>query len=77
VSFEDRQDLLGHRSARITTYYSAAELSILTEVANGACDSNRRHPELVVLRPSGQVGAITPATSWRRRRPPRTPLDGN
>jgi integrase len=27
VSFEDRQDLLGHRSGRITTHYSAAELS--------------------------------------------------
>jgi hypothetical protein len=24
VSFEDRQDLLGHRSGRITTHYSAA-----------------------------------------------------
>ena len=29
VNFEDRQDLLGHRSARITTHYSAAELSRL------------------------------------------------
>jgi integrase len=26
VSFEDRQDLLGHRSGRITSHYSAAEL---------------------------------------------------
>ena len=26
VSFEDRQDLLGHRSGRITTHYSRAEL---------------------------------------------------
>jgi integrase len=26
VSFEDRQDLLGHRSGRITTHYSQAEL---------------------------------------------------
>jgi integrase len=34
VSFEDRQDLLGHRSARITTHYSAAELSTLIEAAN-------------------------------------------
>ena len=29
VSFEDRQDLLGHRSGRITTHYSAAELESL------------------------------------------------
>jgi integrase len=25
VSFEDRQDLLGHKSGRITTHYSQAE----------------------------------------------------
>ncbi len=29
VSFEDRQDLLGHRSGRITTHYSSAELQNL------------------------------------------------
>ena len=33
VSFEDRQDLLGHRSVRITTHYSASELSRLIEAA--------------------------------------------
>ncbi len=49
VSFEDRQDLLGHRSARITTHYSAAELSKLIEAANRVCDSGERRPELVVL----------------------------
>ncbi|HUL02168.1 MAG TPA: tyrosine-type recombinase/integrase [Gemmatimonadales bacterium] len=50
VSFEDRQDLLGHRSGRITTHYSAAELSKLIEAANRVCESDRRQPELVVLR---------------------------
>jgi len=50
VSFEDRQDLLGHRSGRITTHYSAAELSKLLEAANRVCESDRRQPELVVLR---------------------------
>jgi integrase len=35
VSFEDRQDLPGHRSGRITTHYSAAELSKLIEAVNG------------------------------------------
>lgn len=29
VSFEDRQDLLGHKSGRITTHYSAAEIGRL------------------------------------------------
>ena len=37
ISFEDRQDLLGHRSGRITTHYSAAELTNLIEAANRAC----------------------------------------
>jgi len=34
VSFQDRQNLLDHRSGRITTHYSAAELSRLIEAAN-------------------------------------------
>ncbi len=50
VSFEDRQDLLGHRSARITTHYSAAELSRLIEAAETVCERNGNKPELVVLR---------------------------
>ena len=54
VSFEDRQDLLGHRSGRITTHYSAAELSRLIEAANSVCERNGTRPELVVLRGSLQ-----------------------
>lgn len=50
VSFEDRQDLLGHRSGRITTHYSAAELSKLIEAANRVCDQGEGKPDLVVLR---------------------------
>lgn len=51
VSFEDRQDLLGHRSGRITTHYSAAELSKLIEAANRVCGRGTDgRPELVVLR---------------------------
>ncbi len=50
VSFEDRQDLLGHRSGRITTHYSAAELSRLIEAANRVCETDEKRPELVVLR---------------------------
>jgi integrase len=53
VSFEDRQDLLGHRSGRITTHYSAAELPRLIEAANSVCDRNGKRPELVVLRRLG------------------------
>jgi len=50
VSFEDRQDLLGHRSGRITTHYSAAELSRLIEAADSVCDRGEGKPQLVVLR---------------------------
>lgn len=50
VSFEDRQDLLGHCSGRITTHYSAAELSRLIEAAERVTEQNGVRPELVVLR---------------------------
>ncbi len=62
VSFEDRQDLLGHRSGRITTHYSAAELSRLLEAANRVCDTTQGQPELLVMRGSLQGGSRkTPA----------------
>jgi hypothetical protein len=50
MSFEDRQDALGHRSGRITTHYSAAEPSKLLKAANRVDEFDRRQPELVVLR---------------------------
>jgi integrase len=53
VSFEDRQDLLGHRSGRITTHYSQAELTSLIEAAERVCDTESRK---------------TPATTWLRRK---------
>ena len=37
VSFEDRQDLLGHCSGRITTHYSATELENLIAAAENVC----------------------------------------
>jgi hypothetical protein len=62
VSFEDRQDLLGHRSGRITTHYSAEELAKLVEVADQVCNVGIDHPELVVLRGALQRGSRkTPA----------------
>jgi integrase len=51
VSFEDRQDLLGHKSGRITSHYSAAELGNLIEAANKvAAEGSRKSPALVVLK---------------------------
>ncbi|NRP27458.1 site-specific tyrosine recombinase XerC [Marinobacterium sp. xm-d-420] len=55
VSFEDRQDLLGHRSGRITTHYSAAELTSLIEAANKVCSKSDK-PDLVVMRRLRLVG---------------------
>lgn len=51
VSFEDRQDLLGHKSGRITSHYSAAELGNLIEAANQVVGQrSRKSPALVVLK---------------------------
>jgi integrase len=50
VSFEDRQDLLGHRSGRITTHYSSAELHNLHEAANKVCVQKRSGMTLMLLR---------------------------
>ena len=51
VSFEDRQDLLGHRSGRITTHYSAAELRTWSRQRTGYAtevpqSSRARHLEM-------------------------------
>ena len=50
VSFEDRQDLLGHRSGRITTHYSSAELQNLFEAANKVCEKQKSGVVLTLLR---------------------------
>ncbi len=41
VSFEDRQDLLGHKAGRITTHYSAAEIGNLITAANKVCEAKQ------------------------------------
>ena len=51
VRFEDIQDLLGHKSSRITTHYSGPEVSNLIEAANKVCSSSSRpSPSLVILK---------------------------
>jgi integrase len=50
VSFEDRQDLLGHRSGKITTHYSSAELQNLYSATNRVCEARRDGVTLTVLR---------------------------
>lgn len=49
VSIEDRHDLLGHRSGRITTHYSSAELHNLHAVANKVCEQKRSGMTLTML----------------------------
>jgi integrase len=53
VSFEDRQDLLGHKSNRITTDYSAPELRSLIAAAEKVCDDDSHK---------------TPTTTWLRKK---------
>ncbi len=45
VGYEDHQDLLGHRSDRITTHYSAPDVARLVEAAERACDGRTRCSE--------------------------------
>lgn len=49
VSLEDRQDLLGHESGRVTTHYSSAEIANLVTAANAITES-RKSPPRTVLR---------------------------
>lgn len=51
VSYEDRQDLLGHKSGRITTHYSGAEIGNLIEATERVCGKNSRSaPTLTLLK---------------------------
>jgi integrase len=59
VSFEDRQDLLGHRSGRITTHYSSAELQNLLEASNKVCEKQQSGVVLTLLRnPNNRASSV-------------------
>ena len=53
VNFEDRQDLLGHKSGRITTHYSAAEIGNLIIAANKVCQTTSNFTSSTLLRLTG------------------------
>jgi integrase len=56
VSFEDRQALLGHKAAHITTHYSAADISSLIACAESVCDlASRKSPALSIVRSAGRL----------------------
>lgn len=51
VSMEDRQDLLGHKSGKITTHYSMVEIETLIEASNKILVNNtKKQPGLTLLR---------------------------
>ena len=59
VSFEDRQDLIGHRSGRITTHYSATELENLIAAAEKVCGGNPpKIPTMVLLKQHAASGTV-------------------
>jgi len=62
VSFEDRQDLLGHKSQRITTHYSEAEVANLIAAAEKACQQ-KPHKAPAISWASGMAGAKIAANS--------------
>ncbi|MHB1953553.1 MAG: hypothetical protein ACYCOU_07350 [Sulfobacillus sp.] len=60
MSFDDRQDLLGHKSGRITTHYSAAELASLIAAAEKVCGQESRKSAALVLLKQRAVGSGSP-----------------
>ncbi len=59
VSFEDRQDLLGHTAGRMTTHYSASELTNLIAAANKACYPTSASPTLNLVKRDAQLLFVT------------------
>ncbi len=70
VKFEDRQDLLGHRSTRMTTHYSAAEVLNLIEMAELVAEQPDREsqPLLVINRRRRTIPAKSPQSDEREDR---------
>jgi hypothetical protein len=62
VSFEDRQDLLGYKSRRITTHYSEAELANPIAAAEKACETKSRKTPAISWA-TGAVGAKAEANA--------------
>ena len=51
VSFQNRQDLLGHKNGRITTHYSRAEPANLIAAAERVCEAeSHKFPTVTLLR---------------------------
>src|SRR6202035_76568 len=78
VSFEDRQGLLGHKSALITTHYSVSELANLIAAAELVCDD--KVSTSIGLRPRAAADATfrmpNATVSMRRRKAPHILVRG-
>jgi hypothetical protein len=54
VQFEDRQLLLGHKAAHVTTHYSAADIGNLIAASEKVCDlGSRKSPAIPIVRARG------------------------
>lgn len=60
VSFEDRQDLLGHKSTRMTTHYSPAEIKNLLDAVNKICNRRYNTPTLTMIKANNSRPANVP-----------------
>ncbi len=59
VQFEDRQTLLGHEAAHLTTHYSAADIENLISFAEKVCELfSRKSLALSIVRSAG-AGQVT------------------
>ena len=64
VSFEDRQDLLGHKSGRITTHYSAPDVARLLDAVDSICE--QKHATVLRIVP-GKCANIAPAIAPKKQ----------
>jgi integrase len=59
VNFEDRQDLLGHKSSRMTTHYSAPELISLMQASERVCRrGGHKSDTIIMLKKKSRLVAI-------------------
>ncbi len=64
VSFEDRQDLLGHKSQRVTTHYSSAELANLIAAVNSM--ENQTSSTCIFTLLKSVTDEVSPATDYEK-----------
>ncbi|WP_244897147.1 hypothetical protein [Candidatus Coxiella mudrowiae] len=61
VMLEERQDLLGHKSDRITMHYSDAEIKNFIKTVNKAYRNQTSTPTLTLLHCQPKIPTISPS----------------